>query len=151
MNNNKILKPSHIIKLYKISNKIKWYFARLLNKINKIKVLTKRIDDNYDKLDYKIDDVENDLNDYSIYQDKKIKELKKDVTLLMNVINKDDDDKVFSNLNNSYYLSEDDLKMALNKIVFDINEGIKYGSLSGINSHKKELRVIVNKHINLGK
>ena len=193
-----ILKPSHIIKLYKISNKIKWYFARLLNKINKIKVLTKRIDDNYDKLDYKIDDVENDLNDYSISQDKKIKDIvcimKQDdqIKALENdiKIGREDyeslktfhnnlameyrdnsasktelkvlEDKINLLINNdindkeseskfklSYKLTNNDLETALSKIIFDINESIKYGSLRGINSHEKELRAIVEKYIHL--
>ena len=48
---------------------------KIANNRNRLGVLTKRIDNNYDKLDNKIDSVESDLNDYSIYQDKKIKDI----------------------------------------------------------------------------
>ena len=48
---------------------------KIANHTNRLEILTKRIDNNYDKLDNKIDSVESDLNDYSIYQDKKIKDI----------------------------------------------------------------------------
>ena len=44
-------------------------------------------------------------------------------------------------------ITRGDLKRALGKIVVEINEGIKYGSLSGINNYKKELIAIINKHL----
>ena len=48
---------------------------KIANHTNRLEILTKRIDNNYNELDNKIDSVESDLNDYSIYQDKKIKDI----------------------------------------------------------------------------
>ena len=55
---------------------------KIANHTNRLEILTKRIDNNYNELDNKIDSVESDLNDYSIYQDKKIEALDKKIDAL---------------------------------------------------------------------
>ena len=40
-------------------------------------------------------------------------------------------------------------KIEINKIIFEINEGIKYGNLKGCKNHKKELLEIFKKHIKI--
>ena len=127
---------------------------KIANNRNRLGVLTKRIDDNYDELDKKIDALDCNLISLSSLSYNRVKALEDDIKALNNkinmLINNDINDKESkSKFKLSYKLSNNDIEMALGKIIFDINEGIKYGSLRGINSHKKELRTIVNKHINL--
>ena len=62
-----ILKPSHIIKIYKISNRLKWFIEKMLEKIG------------YYFVGYKVDINEN-------YKD--IKALKKEINTLNDKLNK---------------------------------------------------------------
>ena len=76
-----------------------------------------------------------------------LKVLEDKINLLIN--NDINDKESESKFKLSYKLTNNDLETALSEIIYDINEGIKYGSLRGINSHEKELRAIVEKYIHL--